>query len=156
MHCIFDGILGQCNFCWIETWIIWATRRSLDLRNILSSSTSTCKTVQCSQSSCQRKKRVHFIYCSILKACMIRAHVKWIVFENTFNYSFPDSFGSCQWQLLRLLHSTSHHAKILTDFCGIVHLIILLFNTISNIPDFLVFSKWQTLSICNQLFFLRN
>lgn len=44
---------------------------------------------------------VHFIYCSILKACMIRTHVKWTVFENTSNNSFPDDFGSCQWQLLR-------------------------------------------------------
>lgn len=37
MHCIFDGVLEQYNFCWVETWIIGATRRSLDLRNILSS-----------------------------------------------------------------------------------------------------------------------
>lgn len=112
MHCIFDGISGQYNFCWVETWIIWATRRSLDLRNILSSRTSTCKTVQCSQSRCQRKRCVHFIYCSILKACMIRTHVKWFVFENIYNDSFPDNCGSCQWQLLRPLHSASHHAKI--------------------------------------------
>lgn len=126
MHCIFDGILGQYNFCWVEAWIIGATRKSLDLRNILSSRTSTCKTVQCSQRSCQSKKCVHFIYCSILKARMIRTHVKWIVFENIFNDSFPDDFGSYQWQLLRPLHSASHHAKILTDFSGVICLIILL------------------------------
>lgn len=40
---------------------------------------------------------------------MIRkAHVNWIVFENTFNIFYPDDFQRCWWQLLRLLHSASH------------------------------------------------
>lgn len=74
---IFDGILGQYNFCLVETLIIRMTRRSLDLRNmgvveqVLVKLYSACRAI-----NFQRKMCFHFIYCSILKACRIRkAHV---------------------------------------------------------------------------------